>query len=84
MPVKFQQSVLSQGMLEISGIPTNVSHESLEGKVCEILCDIAVAISEYSIEACHRLRNDGTIVKFAIGRIVSTLLQIEKIFKKLI
>ena len=51
--------------LEISGIPKNVSDESLEGKVCEILCDIGVGISGDRIEACHRLKNDRTIVKLA-------------------
>ena len=51
--------------LEISRIPKSVADDLLERKVCEILSDIGVAITEDRIEACHRLKNDRTIVKFA-------------------
>ena len=51
--------------VEISGIPKTVTDENLENKVCEILCDIGVVVTGDRIEACHRLKNDRTIVKFA-------------------
>ena len=51
--------------LEISGIPKSVANDDLESKVCEILSDIGVIINENRIEACHRLKNDRTIIKFS-------------------
>ena len=51
--------------LEISGIPSSVGHDQLEGKVCEILKSIDVEVPPNKIEACHRLKNNQTIIKFS-------------------
>ena len=51
--------------LEISGLPSDVKDEDLEGKVIEILSTIDVTVNPSQIEACHRLKNDRTIIKFS-------------------
>ena len=50
--------------LEISGIPDSVENDSLESKVCEIFLSINVNVVPHDIQACHRLKNNRTIVKF--------------------
>ena len=50
--------------LEISGIPSSVDNDSLESKVCDIFSEINVDVAAEDIQACHRLKNDRTIVKF--------------------
>ena len=51
--------------LEIFGIPESVSNDDLEDKVCAILSEIDVNVSPDRIEACHRLKNKRTIIKFS-------------------
>ena len=51
--------------LEISGIPPSVNNDHLEEKVIEIFSTINVTVDSDRIEACHRLKNDRTIVKFS-------------------
>lgn len=56
--------------LEFVGIPANVEDEELEGKVIDILDYIDVPCAESDIEACHRLKNNRTIVKFGSRKTV--------------
>ena len=51
--------------LEISGIPKKVDDDNLEAKVCEIFSSIDVEVSTDRVEACHRLKNNRTIIKFS-------------------
>ena len=41
--------------IEIAGIPTSISNEQLEYKVCEVLNSIGISVEPDDIEACHRL-----------------------------
>ena len=41
--------------IEIAGIPSTISNEQLEDKVCEVLNSIDVSVGPADIEACHRL-----------------------------
>ena len=50
--------------LEITGIPSSVDNDKLESKVCDIFSEINVNVAAEDIQACHRLKNDKTIVKF--------------------
>ena len=51
--------------MEISGIPSSVKNDQLEDKVCEILKSIDCEVPPNKIEACHRLKNNQTIIKFS-------------------
>ena len=51
--------------LEITGIPETVQNECLEDKVCEILKTIDIDIDSRQIEACHRIKNNRTILKLS-------------------
>ena len=51
--------------LEITGIPETVQNECLEEKVCKILKTIDIDIDTRQIEACHRIKNNRTILKLS-------------------
>ena len=65
--------------IEISGIPESITQDKLEKTVVNIANAINVDISEYDIEACHRLKNNNptgtakTIVRFTNRKICEDL-----------
>ena len=53
--------------IEVSGIPTSVTDNNLEGKVLEVFEKLGVPVKEENVEACHRIKqnSDRTIIKFS-------------------
>ena len=67
--------------LEVAGIPPQIGNEQLEDKVCDIFSSIDVKLNSRDIEACHRIKNDRTIVKFANRKDCVKVLQNRKKLK---
>ena len=68
--------------IEINGIPSDISQDKLEDTVLNIASAINVEISEYDIEACHRLKNNNTIVRFTNRKICEDLFRGSKKLKE--
>ena len=68
--------------IEVVGIPTTVDNNNLEEKVCEIFQKIGVNVSESDIEACHRIKNNKTIVKFCKRKMCHDVFRKKKDLKK--
>lgn len=69
--------------LEISGVPASIEDDDLEDKVIEILSTINVTVDSSQIEACHRLKNDRTIIKFCSRKTCHNVLKNRKKLKDL-
>ena len=54
--------------LEFVGVPASVTNDHLQNTVCQILKKIDVDCLDADIEACHRVKNNKTIVKFSSRR----------------
>ena len=68
--------------LEIAGIPTSITQQSLKGKVCQIFEAIDVSVYKNDIDDCHRLRDKKqTIAKFFGARTASKFFDARKICK---
>ena len=67
--------------IEVAGIPKNVSDGDLEQKVCDVFSSIGLDIKPDDIEACHRLRNERTIVKFLNRKKCMKILTNKKLLK---
>ena len=66
-------------MLEISGIPSPVSDNDLEGVVCKAITKASVEVSDKDIEDCHRVGKRGTtIVKFCKRKVSKQVLNVRK------
>ena len=51
--------------MEMVGIPTSITDNVLEQKVCDVFQEIGVSICNCDIHACNRLNDkDQTVVKF--------------------
>lgn len=64
--------------LEFVGIPSTIEQDKLEDKVCEILQNINVDCCETDIEACHRIKNNRTIVKFSSRKKIYQIFKVKK------
>ena len=53
--------------LEITGIPQNIEHNQLEGKVIQLLNKVGCNIISDNVEACHRIssKKDRVIINFS-------------------
>ena len=51
--------------LELTGIPTSLKDDVLEEKVCGIFHEHGVEIGQRDIQACHRIKNNRTIIKLS-------------------
>ena len=53
--------------IEISGIPSSVHENDLEGKVLEVFHKLGSSVNEENVEACHRIKqgSDKVIIKFS-------------------
>ena len=68
--------------IEVIGIPTTIDNKDLEEKVCDIFEKVGVTVVESDIEACHRIKNNKTIVKFCRRKMCHDVLRKKKYLKK--
>ena len=69
--------------LELVGIPSTIEDNNLENSVCKILNKIEVECTGEDIEACHRIRNNRTIVKFCKRKKANEILRKKSKLKSL-
>ena len=69
--------------LEVVGIPTSVKDDALEDKVLNVFREIGVEIGQRDIQACHRVKNNRTIVKFSNRKDYLQILRVNKQLKYL-
>ena len=71
--------------IEVSGIPTSVSDNDLEGKVLEVFENLGVSVKEDNVEACHRIRksSDRTIIKFSRRKDCQQIMSVKKDLRNL-
>ena len=67
--------------LEVVGIPASVQDDKLQDTVCDILKKIKVDCYEADIEACHRIKNNRTIVKFSSRKYIFEIFKTKKKLK---
>ena len=77
----FQYSRLE--CLEVLGIPISVKDDALEDKLLDIFREIGVEIGQRDIQACHRVKNNQTIVKFSNRKNCLQILRVKKQLKDL-
>ena len=63
-----QEQYSRRECLEIVGIPVSINDKNLQATVCNILNEIDVPCGSEDLEDCHRIKGDGTIVKFSSRR----------------
>ena len=70
--------------LEITGIPQNIEHNQLEGKVIQVLYKVGCNISD-NAEACHRIssKSDQVIITFFRRKECQQVLSVKKDLKNL-
>ena len=69
--------------LELTGIPTSLKDDVLEEKVCGIFHEHGVEIGQRDIQACHRIKNNRTIIKLSNWKDCLRVLRAEKRLKDL-
>ena len=69
--------------MEITGIPQNIEHNQLEGKVIQVLNKVGYNIISDNIEACHRIssKNNRVIIKFSRRKDCQQILPVRKDLK---
>ena len=60
--------------IEIQGIPSDISDDSLENKVIEMLVEAHIVATKSDIEDCRRLGNGSTIVRFVNRKFCNDIL----------
>ena len=69
--------------LEVLGIPISVKDDALEDKLLDVFREIGVEIGQRDIQACHRVKNNQTIVKFSNRKDCLQILRVKKQLKDL-
>ena len=69
--------------LELIGIPTSLKDDVLEEKVCGIFHEHGVEIGQRDIQACHRIKNNRTIIKLSNRKDCLQVLRAKKRLKDL-
>ena len=71
--------------LELVGIPTSLSHDSLEDTVLKVFNKIGCQIEKHNVEACHRIssKNDTTIIKLTRREDCQQILLVKRDLKNL-
>ena len=69
--------------LELTGIPTSLKDDVLEEKVCGIFHEHGVEIGQRDIQACHRIKNNRTIIKLSNRKDCLQVLRAKKRLKDL-
>ena len=69
--------------LELIGIPTSLKGDVLEEKVCGIFHEHGVEIGQRDIQACHRIKNNRTIIKLSNRKDCLQVLRAKKRLKDL-
>ena len=65
--------------LEVVGIPTSVSNDSLEANISKVFDKLGVHVEGKDIQACHRLKdNDRVIIKFSNRKDSLQVLRVKK------
>ena len=72
--------LVTKKCLEITGIPQNIEHNQLEGKVIQVLNKIGCNIISDNVEACHRIssKNDRVIIKLSRRKDCQQVLSLKK------
>ena len=69
--------------MEVVGIPSSVKDDALEDKIFNAFQEIGAEIGQRDIQACQRMKNNRTIVKFSNMKNCLQLLRVKKQLKKL-
>ena len=69
--------------LELIGIPTSVKDDVLEEKLCGIFHELGGEIGQRDIQACHRIKNNRTILKLSKRKDCLQVLRAKKQLKDL-
>ena len=67
--------------LEVVGIPTSVKDDALEDKMLNVFWEYGVEIGQRDIQACHRMKNNQTVVKFSSKKDYLQILRVKKQLK---
>ena len=71
--------------LEVTGIPQNIEHNQLEGKLIQVLSKVGCNIISDNVEACHRISSkiDRVIIKSSRRKDYQQVLSVKKDLKNL-
>ena len=69
--------------LEVVGIPTSVKDDALEDKMLNVFWEYGVEIGQRDIQACHRMKNNQTVVKFSSKKDYLQILRVKKATQRL-
>ena len=70
--------------LEVVGIPTSISNDSLEANISKVFDKLGVHVEGKDIQACHHLKdNDQVIIKFSNRKDSLQVLRVKKDLKSL-